>query len=369
MFQVARVAAVSSAAITFLLATSTAQAHHAGGIGNAQGAGPINTISASTLEQGHSVAGFTVDYTSFDTLSDAELLAAAAADIEDVHGLDTIQSFGLSFSYGVTNDLMLTVRLPYVRRTGIREVPHAHEEHEDGEVHIEHEEEAVEVENIGSTSGIGDLSLLGQYRFLNDHAARTEAALLFGLKTPTGKTDERHGDEVLEAEFQPGSGSWDPLFGLALTHRMGPWSFDSSVLYTLVTEGTQGTDLGDLFLYNAALSYRLTSLGGVAPMFHGAHSHEVGDDGHAHSHAEEGGHGAALDLVLELNGEWHGKQETAGVEDENSGGNTIYVSPGLRLSIEQWSGFVSVGVPVVKDLNGIQAEPDWRVSTGASLAF
>ncbi len=72
---------------------------------------------------------------------------------------------------------------------------------------------------------------------------------------------------------------------------------------------------------------------------------------------------------MELNGEWHGKQETAGFTDENSGGNTIYVSPGLRLSIDQWSGFVSVGLPVVKDLNGIQAEPDWRVSTGASLAF
>ena len=175
-------------------------------------------------------------------------------------------------------------------------------------------------------SGIGDLLLLGQYRFLNDRASRTEAALLFGVKTPTGETDERHGDEVLEAEFQPGSGSWDGLFGLALTQRVGLWSFDSNVLYSLVTEGTQQTDLGDIFLFNAAVSYRLSSLGGPTPMFHGAHAHKAGDDGHghAHSHAEEAGHGAALDLVLELNGEWHGKQETAGAKDDNSGGTTIF---------------------------------------------
>ena len=152
---------------------------------------------------------------------------------------------------------------------------------------------------------------------------------------------------------------------------MGLWSFDSNVLYSLVTEGTQQTDLGDIFLFNAAVSYRLSSLGGPTPMFHGAHAHEAGDDGHghAHSHAEEAGRGAALDLVLELNGEWHGKQEAAGGKDENSGGTTIFVAPGLRLSIDQWSGFFSVGIPVVKDLNGIQAEPDWRISTGASLAF
>lgn len=370
MFRVVRVAAASSAALTYLLMISVAFAHHPGGIGNPQGAGPINTISASTLEEGHGVAGATVDYTAFDTLSDATLLGAADAGLEHVHGLDTIESYALSFSYGVTNDLSLTVRLPYVRRTGIREVPH---EHEDGDAHEpeDHHEHEHEVETVGSPAGIGDLSLLGQYRFLNDRVSRTEAALLLGLKTPTGDTDERHGDEILEAELQPGSGSWDALFGLAFTHRVGRWSFDASVLYTLATEGTQDTDLGDLFLYNAAVSYRLTSFGGPAPMFHGARAHEAGDGthGHAHSHAAEASPGAALDLILELNGEWHGQQETAGAKDQNSGGTTIYVSPGLRLSIDQWSGFVSVGVPVVTELGGIQAEPEWRITTGASVTF
>ena len=75
MFQVARVAAASSAAITYLLTTSFAFAHHPGGLGNTQGAGPVNTISASTLEEGRGVAGFILDYTSLETLSDATLSA------------------------------------------------------------------------------------------------------------------------------------------------------------------------------------------------------------------------------------------------------------------------------------------------------
>ena len=69
------------------------------------------------------------------------------------------------------------------------------------------------------------------------------------------------------------------LFGLAYTKRFGQWSFDANVLYMLVTNGVQDTDLGDRFLYNAAISYRLTrgasdimpmKLGALPnPMWHG----------------------------------------------------------------------------------------------------
>src|SRR5262245_16768607 len=45
------------AALGLTYLSPAALAHHPGGIGNAQGAGPINTISATTLEQGQSVAG------------------------------------------------------------------------------------------------------------------------------------------------------------------------------------------------------------------------------------------------------------------------------------------------------------------------
>ena len=77
----------------------------------------------------------------------------------------------------------------------------------------------------------------------------------------------------------------------------------------------------------------------------------------------------ALDALLELNGEWHDRQRTAGIIDPNSGGNTVYVSPGLRLTVENWSSYVLVGVPVVNDLNGIQAAPSWRLMGGVSVVL
>jgi hypothetical protein len=87
---------------------------------------------------------------------------------------------------------------------------------------------------------------------------------LVGVKTPTGTTDERDNEgELFETEFQPGSGSWDPLIGLAVTRGFGRWSLDSNVLYSLATEGVQQTDLGDRFHYNGAISYRLIGAGNV----------------------------------------------------------------------------------------------------------
>lgn len=355
-------ATIAAAMILSLAFCGSAAAHHAGGVSNTAGAGPINTISASTLEQGHAVAGVVVDYSRLNTLSDDTLVNATAAGIKDVHGLKTLQSFALVGAYGVTNDLMISFHLPYVKRTGIRA---AEADPDTGNI---------EVLDHGSSDGFGDISVLGQYRVINDRASQTEAAVLFGLKAPTGPTDRRsRQDELLDAEFQPGSGSWDFSVGAAVTHRFGSWSFDANVLFNIATEGTQNSNLGDLFQYNAAISYRLAGLGraaGQVPMFHGAHAHAHGDDGHVHSHThDEEASGPALDLILELNGQWHEKQVTNNDTNENSGASTIFISPGLRLTIDGVSGFASVGIPVLNDFNGIQPDNDWRVTTGVMVAF
>ena len=346
---------------------ASASAHHPGGGGNTGGAGPIYTIPASTLEAGQTSVGVMFEYVRMRTLGDQTLINASASGNEGVHDLKTVSSASAILAYGVTKDLTVSMRLPWVGRTGIREG------------------DATDplnpiVVDRGSTSGFSDVTFLGQYRFFNNLSTRTEAAVLFGVKAPTGVTNrvDKQG-ELFEAEFQPGSGAWSGLFGLAFTHRVGAWSFDSNVLYILTGTGTQDTNLGDRLLYNAALSYRLTGttaapqkghmhLGGPMPepMYHGGPKGSMKD----HSHDEPAARpGPAVDLVLELNGEWHDKEVTAGVKDPNSGGNTIYLSPGVRVSVDKWSGYLSFGMAVANDLNGIQPEPSWRIVTGASLAF
>ena len=76
------------------------------------------------------------------------------------------------------------------------------------------------------------------------------------------------------------------------------------------------------------------------------------------------------DFIMEINGEWRDKEETKGIEDNNSGGNLVFLSPGLRLrATDAVSIAVSLGLPVVQDTNGVQDEPDYRVISNVSFRF
>jgi hypothetical protein len=361
-----REVATVAAAVT-LLSTTSAFAHHPGGTGNAGGAGPINTMPATTLEAGHVGVSFVYEYISLFGLNDADLIAAAAAH-QHAHSIRTIEGASFGAAYGITNDLMLTLRMPYVRRTDIREGHHSHGP--GGNT----------VDVRGDAAGLGDMTVLGQARFFNNAASGTEVALLLGVRLPTGRTDvrDRFG-ERFETEFQPGSGSVDPLLGMAFTQRFGAWSFDSNVLYAFAGEGAQQTNLGDRFQYNTAVSYRLVG-SALAPALTIAPVHlrtrPQGGDGHSHKHdhSHEGVPAKPtpqwlVDLVLELNGEWHDKQVVAGGVDPNSGCNTVYLSPGVRIGYGGVSGFASVGLPVVNHMNGLQSKPDYRVVTGVAATF
>jgi hypothetical protein len=324
------------------------------------------------------------EHISFDELSDA-VLEAAAARHEHAHSVATLESPALGYSYGLTDRVMVSVQLPYVVRTGIREASHHHHDeaaeghshaegsgteehkHEEGETHHEAEEENETVDR-GDTEGVGDLTLFGQYRFYGQDTG-LQASLLTGIKTPTGRTGERDDQgELFEAEFQPGSGSWDPMLGLALSQAQGRWSVDGNVLYTIATEGTQHTDLGDRFHYNGAVTYRL--MGGdatgsrevVMPHSHNGQSHH-------HDHTALSPRGLVIDAVLELNGEWQAKQTISGEDDPNSGGNVVFLSPGVRVASNRWSGFVAVGLPIVNDLNGLQSEPTYKLFGGVLVGF
>jgi hypothetical protein len=326
-----------TAAILVSLHAPLAMADHTAiGVGSGV-ASPINTESGMTLPQGKWNIGLRSELVKFDEFSDAKLAALRTADPDaDLHSVGSILGVSVGAFYGITDDLMVGVRIPYVKRSGIRE-PHL-------------EGTDVEIEPVPNPSGLGDISIFGQYRFFqtdNQHAS-----VILGLKTPTGKDDEvgHTPAEKAETPLQPGSGSWDGLFGLSYTQISGPYSFDASMLYSLSGEGDQDTVVGDAFSYNLAVSYRLG--GDAAPVFYAERSQ------------------SAIDLILELNGEWRDKEETGSEKNGNSGGNVVYLSPGVRFSsASNWSLSGSVGVPVVNNFYGDQVEPDYRVITALNIGF
>jgi len=308
-----------------LFITSNASAHHPTGGAGLGKTGPLRTISASPLEPGMWALALQTEYIDLDAYSDDELMDIAESG-SDVHSIDSIHHTIFSMGYGLTSDLTVSLKVPYDVLNNIRE---------------SHSDEPDEVHVHGDSEGIGDLTVFGQYRFMKLKDPDVESSLVLGLRMPTGRQSERDiEDERFEAEFQPGSGAWVPIAGIAATKRFKALSVDADVLYTFSTEGAQDTDLGDLFNYDLAVSYTALNKPVV------------------------------LDLIIEANGEWKEKQEIDGDKDENSGGTVIYLSPGMRLSWgKNWSAYLSAGFPVHQDLNGDQNETDMRYLFGLSLSL
>jgi outer membrane putative beta-barrel porin/alpha-amylase len=359
-----------------ILLALPAEAHHPGGGGNTGSGGPINTISADTLSEGLIAASVRYEFIRLGQLSDADLIAAANRGTH-AHSIRSIDAVSLSVAYGITNDFTVGVRAAGVRRSDIREP--AEDMLSGGHMGIMNANDISGlmspdgVNRRGNSAGFGDVTMLGQYRFHNNAQTGTSAAVLFGFKAPTGSTNQRDAfGNLFEAEFQPGSGSWDGLIGAAFTKRTGRWSFDVSGLYYLITNGSQNTNLGDRFLFGAAVSYRLVGASGSSKEVelheycmqprNQLQEHCLYHANHDHSDMMKTPY--TLDLVLELNGEWHDKQRIAGIPDPNSGGTTVYLSPGLRVGFDRYSGFISVGVPVLNEHNGVQSKPEFRVLTG-----
>lgn len=322
-----------------ILISTPVMADHPTSAFGTEASGPINTISAGQLARSQQAIGLRTEIINSNAFSDVALKNLAARGIEGAHSTDRLSSTSLALAYGVSDDLTLSVRLPYIKRNNIRE----------GEL----EDGVPEVHSKGDSEGIGDAVFFGQYRFFKRDS--TGASILFGVKAPTGKTDVNNQGAQLGAELQPGSGSWDVLAGAAFSKQRGRAGYHANVLYNRTTEGSQDTDSGDTFSYNVALSYRLSD---------GKHDHPHSKDATAHGHL-------IWDLLLEINGETRGKTRIAGNPEPHSGGSVIHLSPGIRLSssTNSWTGFLSLGMPVSENPNGVQTEVDYRLVGGVSFGF
>jgi hypothetical protein len=75
--------------------------------------------------------------------------------------------------------------------------------------------------------------------------------------------------------------------------------------------------------------------------------------------------GAASRSFVELNGTYAWKNEAGGEKVADSGGNTLFLSPGIQFI--PWKPLLveaSFQIPVLDDLNGEQLEPDYAALMG-----
>ena len=291
-----------------------------GGFGGTTGA--INPISAESPKKNKYTLGYILEYQDWEAVSITKA-HELHEEGRDAHARKNDISNSIFLGYGITDTLSISLQVPYVERSS-------------REVH----EEAFLGEKQNST-GLGDSILLGKYKFYDKQFG---LAGIFGLKLPTGNTNERNmAGERFEPELQPGTGSLDYMAGISANKKINHLIIlDGTVLYHLKTKGDQDYEFGDIIRTTA-----------------GATFHVIDRDKKP-----------TLNLLSEVITQFANKDEQDGKTIRDSGGTTIFFAPGISSHVtEQLKTTLSVPVPIFQALGGEHQELDFNVLFSMSYSF
>jgi hypothetical protein len=308
--------------ICLWLCGSVAANHGPGTSGGGSG-----TTSGETLREGTFDLSFRLDFTEFEHIGRAEA-ERRAIDAGEFDSLRRSVVNSLSLSYGLTDDFQISGQIGY----------YAGSDFIDAEASGPSDAESA----TADPHGITDLWLTAKYRFIHNQIG--SIAAIAAVKAPVGR-DGVHlsNGEPLEPSSQPGTGTFDFQFGLAYSRFLtSQVTVDASSLYTLRTEH-DGFRVGDRFDAGVALAYRLT---------------------------EDINHFPNFSVFGEALVVWLGNDLDEGKTNPNSGGTTVYLSPGFRTRFSnRLSATIAPAFPVVQDLNGDQIKSQFKLALTLSFSF
>jgi hypothetical protein len=187
-----------------------------------------------------------------------------------------------------------------------------------------------------SSKGIGDLRIIGRYQGLSaDHST----GLTFGLKLPTGETDDKFKDgSPLDRGLELGTGTTDLLLGAYHFGNINrDWDYFAQATVQIALNTYHNFRPGNGL--NASAGVRYMGFESVIPQ-------------------------------LQLNARAEKRESGSEADKPNSGATLIYISPGVTVPINknvQAFGFFQI--PIYQHVNGYQLEPSVLLSAGLRYSF
>ncbi len=234
-------------------------------------------------------------------------------------------------SYRPSPGWTASIALPWIDRT------HEHIHHHQGEA----------IYQRWNYSGVGDLEAVVIRRLGGAAEGQARYFVSAGAKAPTGvrNVEEVDGDQP-EPSARPGTGSWDVLVGAGAEWHLG--------LSTFAAHG--GMPL------RASVNGRWNG--------RGTERYQVGSEvtGHVGVEAPFFSWGS---LLLQTNARVRAKDEVgdASAEEANTGGTTVYLSPGVRVGRGGTHLVGLVQIPVYQRVNGIQVVSGTNLFVGVTHAL
>jgi len=310
-------------------------------------------IETSTTTERHPQGGelqlnFTYEFIDMD---DPYIGASSARVGEIPRPHDEISThnntYKLSLDYGLTPRLSVGALFPFLDRL--------HRHRLNTEVEVPDNPDGVEIVSVPERwryQEFGDMQIAARYLLVQPETPlRPSLSLLAGLKLPTGRTGiENDEGEEAELTLQPGNGSWDGIVGLSYVQNFTAWTLQRQASLLPIF----ATVLGRFSIGKGKFGYRpggemFLNVGVAYPLLR------------------------KLDFLAQVNFHYRDRDDVGhapGVEQADTGRETLFLSPGLRYHITDRMAFYTlVQFAVYRRVNGIQLTSDWNFTSGLSYRF
>ena len=256
-----------------------------------------------------------------EAYSDYRTIKDGNAPEEDEKLLTKMLISSLGIRYGVTKNLTVSALLPYVNL----------------------------YTNNGSDAGLGDLILLGTYNVFSKN--KFNFAIQGGIELPTGEQKNSSFDNTTVIV---GSGSYDPMVGILFSKQWDKLSLNGNALYKHTTNGFQENYYGSLSVYSVGVSYKIKGESSICEM---------------DSIDTKTASNIGLSATIGYSGEWLDKLKEDCIVDEDSGHYLGLVNFGGTFLYKKWAFPLTLSLPIINEMNGLQNDFGYRFRVGIIRAF
>jgi len=166
-----------------------------------------------------------------------------------------------------------------------------------------------------------------------------------GFKVPIGSDNQHDRFGRLPSPFQISTGAWDGFGGVVTTWQTLDYEIDTQIAYRNNGKANH-YEAGEQWTFDSSLQYRLwpndlsnPSLKGIVP------------SGYLYG-------------VIEANFLNQKADKNSQLVDKNSGGNTLFLSPGIQYVTQRWIIEAVIQKPIIQNLNGSALENNFTIRTG-----
>ncbi len=284
-----------------------------------------NNLGLENLGEGVLQVGLNYDFNNLNTLN------AGTRKLDDNSRQRITHSALFNASYSFTNNLSLEALFTWVNQRRVID--------QFGNVDLQ------------QTNGIGDAVILAKYKFTKILGESSAISLGIGAKIPLGSYDEVNNIGITYiADLQPGSGAWDMILFSSLSKNFDfrpTATFSARTIYRSTgsnrdyLDGTQVYEYGNEIQFFVGVSDQFLIFGKklISPSLSVKYRNAKRD-------------------------------EVDGIELNNTGGNWVFILPGISINISQNTSFqVKAELPIISNVDGTQLTPTYRLSGGFLMKF